>query len=468
MPFAPELPDINRVELRGFSVSRKYGRNGIRTFRKEQGMSRPKRPFTTTIQTAKGEFRACFQSIYSVPIDNGYEDRALILVGSEQPRKGRLKYPAGSVFIRNRDLEQRTNGDTAWMAFTNGLYEAWRVGGYIERNAGGLTDGEIYELMAERDAAHDYVEAILGPELIDTETHHRHMTAFHRAASQLGSARDVRKALAHRHFSRAQDLTDSLGRRNPGAAAMRVGTGIGLLDDRKDELEFILRHVGIRTFRVFNAIQHVMKVYEVFRWHLNRTRRGRAPNKLRLVILADQGDTRRALSAVEDLEGAIKSIHAEPFRKNAHHMLRDLESVAEAIRALGTEQDAAAKQKLELGIKRLRQGLAWPFALDFLEMRIIAPLAWLLNDVGREQRSPRKKKRASANGISHADAPKQFDALADRIRDFRSRVDLCDDDHLKTPVKAEVLARTDEALEYVGQDDWASVKEELQFASELL
>jgi hypothetical protein len=160
----------------------------------------------------------------------------------------------------------------------------------------------------------------------------------------------------------------------------------------------------------------------------------------------------------------LESIHAEPFRNNRFNALRDIKAAEEILGDFGTQREEAAKRELEVLFARLRQGIAWVFARDFLEMQIIAPLSWLIREAERERRSS----PVASNGVSQKDAPKQFDALADRIRDFRGRVDRCGDNLLHTPVKNEVLARADEASEYVHQDDWMSVKEELQIASGML
>jgi hypothetical protein len=421
-------------------------------------MARPFKPYVDTIQTAKGSVHALLEPIY--------QGRALILVRSDPPRRS-ASFSPGSVFIRNYELERRTDGDTEWMAYPGGLYEAWRVGGYIERNANGLSDGEFCELLRERDAARDYVGMILGPEFLDPDARAKHLQAFNEAAAHLGTARDVRKHMAFIHFNRAAKAKDATGRHNPGAAAMAAGAGIGRLMEREDELGFIVRRVGLRTFHVFRAIQRSMAVYGALRWHLNRNKRGKEPHKLRLVMLLDQGDKNRARSAVEDLEAGLKTLHAEPFRKNKFHALRDLESVSVAINALGTRRDASAKRDIEIALKRLHQGTAWVFARDFLEMQIIAPLSWLLKDIERARRSKNAANRS--NGASRRDAPDKFDALTERIRDFRRRVDLCEDDFLKHPVKSEVMAHAEEALEYIlNQDDWKSAKEELEIVSGLL
>jgi hypothetical protein len=427
------------------------------------GMTRPNEHFVGSIKTVKGPLRGHFETIY--------RNRALTLLGAETPKKNeRRKRPAfgaGCVFIRNLELKRRTHGETEWMAVPGGLYEAWRTGGKIERRICGLSNGESDELRCNRDAAQDYVEAILGSEFLDPELRSKFLITFNDATAGLGMSRNPLKALAERHFSRAQELKDATGRRNPGAAAMRVGAGIGMLKDREDQLDFIMRHVGVRTFHMYSAIRKVMAVYEGIRWHLNRNKSGKRPFKLRLFFLLQAGDARRARFALEDIEGGLEHIHANPFRANAFASLKDVREAKELLLAFGTDHEAAAHAELDIVLRRLHQGIAWPLARDFLELQIIAPLSWLLSDMERDMRRP-KKANARRNGISREDAPERFDALAERIRDFRSRAFRVQEDLLRSTVKADVLKNVDEALEYVRQDDWESVKEELKTVSSFL
>ncbi|MBD3251914.1 hypothetical protein GF380_05715 [Candidatus Uhrbacteria bacterium] len=416
-------------------------------------MPRPNQPFVDSLNTKEGAIRAKY-----VTISNG---RVRVLVGAATEGV-KLPYTPGAVFVRNLDLAKRTNGNTEWMVYEAGLYEAWRAGGHIDRNGNGLQNGELQELLEHREAAREYVYAILNPELLDAKSMQRHQEVFAAIAVQLGPSRNVRKAIAQTHLQHAQRLEDRTGRHNPGAAAMRVGTGIGQLDLRSEDVQAILRRVGWRTFHLYHALQDSMGIYQIIRAHLNIKRRNGMPYKNRLAYLVLERMQPQSEDTVLNILAGLKQLRSEPFRKNRYHTEADFQQALEGIRLLGSKRgDDAVKQLQDIVFKRIQQGITWVFARDYLEMQVLAPLSWHMEEVDRRIRS---------NGSVHVtpDETQKFDALVLRLREFRDKVTHCEDSLLKHPVKEDILLQTDEALEFTRAQDWEEVKRLLKGISQSL
>jgi len=193
------------------------------------------------------------------------------------------------------------------------------------------------------------------------------------------------------------------------------------------------------------------------------------------------------------LEGQMnvfREIRAEPFQKNKRQLSKDLRVLRDAfvsdgiwaarrLRNARKESDKErcrqefeeARRGLEARMALMRQGITWMLAKFHLEMRIIAPLSWLMADVRADQSAILRANNASTRGeldIHSSMQPIQFQEMRSRIERFADRAVARDDNLLRTRVKTSVLAHVAEARLCIEQEDWDEAKKQLIAASSVL
>jgi hypothetical protein len=419
------------------------------------------------------------------PLKARYEifdyERVLILVGKH---KDPLPFDPGSVMVRN---------GKNWSAHQEGLFSAWRGGVHIEHQGGlqiGVRDSaELLELFRDTRSAREYVKARLSTDTLSALVQTRHEAVFDQIIRALRTKTNTRKLIALMNFERAQEPTDSLGRNNPAAAAMAGGAGIGRLLERQEDVKHILSRVNVRTFRMWQELKRIERCYREFLRLLGgRSGKSRSRETIPVLVASNAAvDWQRATEILEAQMNVFRCIRAKPFRRNKFQLSKDLARTRDAFMQDGIRQinqlrspskmDEARRQLtairsgLEDRMAIMRQGITWMLAKFHLEMKVIAPLSWLMADV-RADRSVMLR----ANGEPTRDElevhssmhMRRFQEIKDRLDAFNERASERSDDHLRTRVQSNVLAHTKEAQAYMQAEDWEQVKKELATASNCL
>jgi hypothetical protein len=415
------------------------------------------------IMTTLGRVEGTFQIIDP--------DRVVVLV-----KGGAGLYPLGTVFVHNGELRRQSSNGAEWTAFPRGLYDEWCAEMHIRQQAGvtPAKNGELQMLFNGTRDARDYVRTILDSAVLSDDEASECRQSFSTVVSGLGRARDVQKRIAHVDLARALQPIDSLGRRNPAAAALAAGQGIGRLQRREENVRRILRYVGQRSIRVHAAIMETVRSYEALLDCLGGRRPARPPSNAVLWSFVHRPSPSGRDEAVDVLlrhRLIFNLICAEPFRKNALWMREDIKQALRMLNSPLIVTSIGGMGLLQERFLKMRQGIAWALALHALEMEIRTPLGLLLGEIRLGVRAQRKAVGAPDRthvAIGRADAPERFAVLIGRIEDFRSRVERCSDTLLATKVKEPLLAHIDEALVFVEQDDWLEVKNQLAEAAALL
>jgi hypothetical protein len=398
--------------------------------------------------------------------------RVLAIIGRVHPKE---PFPIGMIFVRNRGMAKTSKNGTEW-AVSDSIHRAYRADLKIDRNSGtreGVTDGEIQEICADQPALRDYLHTVFHPALF----HPEHAEHLQRVVGQIIKAlelkRNPHRVAARNDLIRSLFAVDALGRRNPPAARAAAAAAIGRGHKRIEQIEAMRGYLSVRTFRVHRLMREIMGSYkELLDMLGGREGKGRRDKLLQLLRHASTRNMRRTRNILEEQEHTFKQVYAAPYLKNARWLVHDLRAAGLCAEKLVSDpQNPELRRSLETAYCRMRQGIVWMFALDFLEMNVITPISMLMEDVTRDQRVMRRAVNAPDRFeivISRSRAPFRFDQAVERIHDFRNRARRCSDTLLHTRVKEEVLLRVDEALEFAEQDDWREVKKQLDDASRIL
>ena len=423
-------------------------------------MSAVKRPYRTlVIRTAKGPLEGTFQMIDPL--------RVIAYVQGSS-----TAYPVGTVFDRNRGIENTSPNGTAWAAHES-VYDAHRAALMKMRNLG-PDRGEIAELLDDGRRITDYLDMLLRLSVLGAEETANVTLRYRSLLGRLKRARTPRKKRAYEDLARASYITDSRGRRNPGAAAMAAYAGKYQERLRVDDVRSMLPYMDARAIRIHAYLMDTVRAYEALLDLLGS--RHRTPAKHGPEIWAftkDPTPASRTL-AVKRLREQIdvfRDIRALPFLKNVHHLRDDLAEAHRMVAMRAIERSEFGVDLFRNLLFRIREGATWALALHALEMEIRTPLSLLVGDL----RMQRRAKRAVAGDdvetvtVDAEQAPERFAEIGQRIHRFRRRVDRCSDAHLKHPVKRDVLDRIDEILRCVDDDgDWITAREELDILAGIL
>lgn len=416
----------------------------------------------TTIQTAEGPVMAHFQRIP--------ETGALVL--SEYLERGPdtdpRPYPAGTIFVPNRQLAAETDGRAEYMAYTGGLYEAWRGSRHTVLHSGAeprAEHGEVQLLEEDVRRALAGVNARLASGLLKPNEEKRGLRQQRQLVCLLEKARNAHKVTARALFTRGLEVHDALGRRNPMAAAMASGGGIAHMKERRAQVFRIAGRVENRATHVWGALDVHLRLYRELREEL-KTRQDRRPPGLLMLLTQPRrgpGAMRRVIQILMGYAQALENVHALPFHRNAFHTREDL---------LCAVQLAEQCQNVALvnHYLKIRQGITWVLAQSALEMEVIAPLSFLIEDLHTAERhrrrdcpGPRKAVR-----ITWSHAPARFRSVKQSLINFLCVLMQCVDDDLKVPVKQEVAGLASEALDAMHRDDWQKAKRLLKQSSALM
>ncbi len=405
-----------------------------------------------TIETKSGPQRGTFQEIDP--------NRLLIRVA------GKNEIPPGAAVSRF---------GKKWHVCKHGLYDAWRQHLLIRR-AGSAVNGELESLLSKRYVISEYIDGLLHTALLSPDDIADCRTDFSNVVSSLGWANDPFKRTAFFNLLRGLQEQDSRGRMNRPAAAMAAGAGLGRLLERSDHVCRILRHIGFRTFELHRAIVFVERMYtslfEAVGGHRIETPR---VTPVLWQFALDPSAAQRP-SVIASVEGQLESfahVYAEPFRNNAHHLRKDLNEALALLRDRSFLNSPQRQDALRVLFMRIREGSGWAIVLHCFEMEIRTPFSLLNADRKREARA---LKRASGDWEHSSPSPvvmseqvrMEYAEIVRRVTDFGTRVDLCSDEYLTHPVKAEVLAHLEQSLEFARAEDWDEVDNEFEIVSGLL
>ncbi|MHB8830777.1 MAG: hypothetical protein ACYC44_01535 [Patescibacteria group bacterium] len=382
---------------------------------------------------------------------------------------------AGARWSTNRETYRRSKGATQYHCFKRGDYDEvrslWHVDqGYKKATQDVLRHGDAVRSLAVDLMAHS---ASLGnPQLWVISKLDPLIEAYQRKYN-------IRNIMALQDMERGKRLRDALGRINIPAACFAQGAAQGNLQKRDQAIHYIESCMTRRVQEVLREIDEVRDAYRRVRcsfkpeyanvWAREDAGRRLPPEKPQGIHVRgwqdDVRDRRRWPYLAQELEWHLpffKGMKALPFRRNATHVVDDMQQALEAI-----QQNKA--RSLVDALLKLREGIRWFFALDHLEMQVIAPLSLLAYDL---------ELRSAASLPLGAEKPKFVPKRAMASRDFRQIVcqyskfaefvELFDDGILKHSRQDDVLTSTQFATKAMKDDDWLAAKEHLLSITDIL
>ncbi|MDD5672426.1 MAG: hypothetical protein PHN49_12395 [Candidatus Omnitrophica bacterium] len=380
---------------------------------------------------------------------------------------------AGATWVTNRDLARRTEHATQYECFTRGKYDRMRGGIHASQNYG--TRGNNSGAEAQRLFRDEEEVRYTSFQLLTQGASFTNPELW--LVGNLGPLLqdylwkyDIRKVMARQDMERGMKLTDSLGRRNVSAARMALGGAIGNLQLRKKAIRYLDNHVSQEAR---DAALEIGEIRDAYR----RLKYGFQPNRVREWAYQDIGrnipDDKPRLSILgwpemirdprhwANLQGSLeftlpifKRIVALPFRRNATHVVDDLNGAIAAIRKRNRKQ-------LEENMGRLGEGIRWFFALDHLEMQVVTPLSILMYDLEQSFKVDKPKGKRAKFNPSQEMAPREFGQILAQYYRFVGFVDLFKDGILKHPKQDEILVLVNQIAESLEFDDWCAFKEQV-------
>jgi hypothetical protein len=379
------------------------------------------------------------------------------LVFPDGSRKHELFFP-GVIFRPNRGLAKRTDNASTHIIYRD-AYEAERGAEHAVRNYGLRTKAkgsESSDLAGDVSALREYVIFLLrmGPHL--EHVLHDLSAGMNHLVGRYGWKIDESKRKANMQMIRGLIREDSLGRTNIPAQAMSMGGAIWNLLEREEAVQWLSMHMDQKALQTSRLIAAQIDLYQ-------RLWSGFCPTaaiKQRTATMMH--DAERQIYELSVFRGLFGNIVLLPFRKNASHTIRDIES---AVKNIMDGNDSGYGEALF----RLREGIRWVFVLDALQRGIIFPLSHLIADLLRRERVKRRYvAEKSRIIISSALAPERFADIGARIVEFGTKLAKCEDEVLAHPVKNEVLALLDVAKTHIAEDDWRLVKQDLDAIADIL
>jgi len=417
----------------------------------------------TRVRTKEGPVVARFRTLD--------ETGVLVLLEAFKP------YPAGTVFVPNRELATTSPNKTTHMAYA-GLYEAFRGGRHTVRRGGAVPksgNGEVQELKDDIETARSYVRVLLMSGVLTPEEEAIVQQAERALIERLRSKRNEHKVTAREQFLRGMLKRDSLGRNNPSAAGFVNGSAIGHLLERQEDVRRITGRVDKRTIAVWSDVDRHMDVYDELRAALvpvpPAARNGALDMRdpfLRLELLLEPSRGQKAMKAATSiLYGFAQSfsvVKALPFRKNADFTRHDLFVAV----SLAEHMD---RERLCAQFTKLRRGISWVYAQRALECDVIAPLSFLMEELSRTELARlRREEKAIRRPIlaRRTMAPARFAKIEVAWKNFHTNLAKCTDAGLKQPVKARVKDLLTQSRAAARGDNWQEAKHFLKVASALM
>lgn len=409
----------------------------------EKSIAKP-RMITANVLTSKGECSGTFQVLGP--------NVHIAVRGRSGHRMEPVK--SGEILIHLGD---------AWRCYKD-LYSPQRAFLHMKRGSGvvGAVNGDIQEFLADINILREYTRWLFDPASCGT--------AFSQRAEQfmtyVEGSMTPRKLPALRRalhdFTRGTQTHDTLGRRNPAAAAMAIGGAIGRLGDRCNDIQTIMSVMSGRQFQVYRERMRILQIYNSLLQDLGG-KTGQENSVFSCFLNTPNAKTRQAmLKKAKQFAGHFASIRAEPFATNARYVESDLSGiVGKAMTGVGT---SAFFQEFA----KLRQAILWIRILDAIQTKLIMPLSMVLADARRERTALRKAVGGDACDmpVSFAGDQERLSIILNRMNEVIPKIARSADGSLNASPKGNVLAYLEEAKRFAAEeDDWPSALENLELAA---
>ncbi len=409
------------------------------------------------------------------------ERRTITIANGKEPR---IEIARGSVWVPNRDLARTTDGGTeynlypdAYAALRGCLHTMDRYGIDSERPATESAELEEMVLMAR-----GLAKAMLQKAKLDPSIRAANEAAQKDLGTTLLKKRDDNKQMAGYRFKRALRVAaaDRLGRPNPSGAAMGIYAGAEYLEKRQSEIEKIDDRIEARVSILMKFIDYHLSAYDALWSELDGEPRPQTHGAIwqHFVVIA-AGATPNAVPfakerAAEELQklcdrllahqSAFRRMQVAPFRRNASHLVRDLDVILNKLLPHATHTDAFVSE-LQERLETIERGILWVYELNLLHFELLAPLSFHLE---RSRADWQKRMRALPTDaaipfeteIAHAPC---FDFVMPELAALDARIThKCSDKNLRKPVKTKVQRLISAALHAAEAKQWLTVKERLK------
>lgn len=385
--------------------------------------------------------------------------------------------PKGSLAMSNVDLARRSPKRTTHAVYAGGLYELKRALLHI-RNQSGLSarlrSGKVQELSNVIRDCQDRAHALLRFNLL-TEDEERAMDdQLKRLLGHLQHGRNVHLVEAFLLLKKSRKQRDSMGRKNPPAAAMRVGASIGHQKDRQQEIVRIMHWMDARIPAVVAEIETEMELFRYLRKQCEPLPKDASPRAISEAVFRNQFEAllsptcRRGMI---DLEDALVKLAFKFGMVDVLPFSRDAEVIAGLLRQMAREVEDGSRKGAHQYLKIIRQQFTRVFARHKLEFDLIGNLSFLLNEI--DVRKLARKRRLRSATTTERDREfflPRFEQLKLTLDDFSRRLQKCSDDALADDLKykQKVTDLIHRAVDRAQVNDWAGVKTLLKRASTYL
>lgn len=351
------------------------------------------------------------------------------------------------------------------------LYVALRSRMHICQSIDGdrFSGSDLAELFINRGALASYVSWIRDPALFGSAVSEEMTQAIAFASRSLRQRRTKELVAARKDLDRSVLIDDILGRHNPGAAMMAGGRAIDRIDQRREQLQNMLKRIGFVKSRLYGEIYRHRKMYE----QLVAALGGRRMVADRATLISSRASTRtrarleRALREAWKFERMFRRVCANPFRRNASHTADDLRALAGAYRGI-LANDPQAWKVADACVHRLRQGIVWVFARHELEMDVLFPLSFLLADISDSGTMAKKAiggARQERVNCEPSDTDDRIVEIIARVQSIRARISKMPQgslgNHSPSP---RVLTCLADCLQYLDQRDLKAAKRRIEAA----
>lgn len=383
----------------------------------------------------------------------------------------------GSVLIHNQALGKRTRGSVEWQLYPD-IYAALRGMVHALRGGGAqpdVYDGELQELARYPQILRQCVRLLFSTATEDEFLQSAAYEGVEYLIRSLDASQNESELFARAHLLRGMKLTDALERRNPGAAAMTIGGAIHRIQERDIGLRLIMGRLNVRVLRIVQAIHEATDAYEALLKLFGGPRRQYSESSLFIKLNNRQcyspALARRALKELDASIVSLRRIVALPHLRNARNTISDLTGMRVAVERLTHGWHQESGQIIEGWIDVIRQAILWFRVSHALQVDVYAPLSWALEDIRRNAKVVRRAvnaPRLPLEEILRDEDRARLNVIGGNLTVFRNRVSRCSDTRLQHRIKAPVLMRVDEAIEFAASGEWNSVKEQLRLAAGLL
>jgi hypothetical protein len=371
------------------------------------------------------------------------------------------RFPAGTVWISNKDIEVRTKGATTFVPYDD-LFAAYRACSHTSNQYGvdSKTAGtETADLARNINTSRKLVPFALRGRSLSECVRKGHDLLLHEEVVELLQKRDERKRDAASLLLGAKEtlVADALGRPNPGGSAMRIGGSIGMLLKRNDLVILLGDIIDSRAVVLHDYIDEFLRLSEALWAEIHESEHLQSKGRLwRLFDLAEKGSKKNAMplermrgldaldsrdlgrasvvSILRFYRSAFAKVLTRPFCRNARRLIKDLDHAIEHCRS---ETLPELKRRLEI----IQRGTRWAFALNYLHLMILAPLSTKIEAIRLERRDrmrgvPHSQRTTLAAELANESG--RFVGIQRELDVFERKLRRCSDLDLVVPVKQRV------------------------------